>query len=571
MYKRVVLTAAAMVACIVAGPPARATLTSQSIGDAYCLTSSGQIVRIPAGSSTASVEATIPNFSGEWLDFDPGSGEFVAGPDTSAIRNYVRLPMNLSSTGTDIPNTDALGGHGGAVDRFSGYPAQPADLLVADSNPFSPPSQIGVFRIKPNGTSSIAVSVGSTVVPADPAYPVSAAYPAGAPAYPAGSYLEPEDVEQDWSNGDIYVACSHTATRPGAILRFNKDGVLLDHYNMPPGIEPHCMVFDNRDAIPTFELIVATPSSPRKIYAIDIDAPAGPNRLVPLRDAPDGQDCTDLAISPSGKLIYPALTNGNVYQINLTAPYASSVLANVPGVFSVAFVSRNELASQDTGLTVGQFTPMAGPTGKPGVQVKVTDPEFSSGIVQIEVMGTNLVVYDKGVPKSLPYYFHIDERRELTQFTFIAEKINASAGASVQVVAHDVKGLCGDPIIATHPTDTGPPRVTHMDCDELEEYSPNATYRRIQITNGYLDDGVSKFTIDTSLGSISVSGDDKTPSGQTIDLRNALDKKGQLNGSAKIALQGITTILIPLVDWIEVQSNASASKPKDATIYLYID
>src|SRR5262249_55229345 len=156
-----------------------------------------------------------------------------------------------------------------------------------------------------------------------------------------------------------------------------------------------------------------------------------------------------------GKLIYPSLTSGVLYQIDLTPPYAFSALATVPGVRSVAFVSRNKLAPQDNALAVAQFAPTAGPTGKPGGQVKVTDAEFSSGLVQIQVTGTNLVVYDKGVAKSLPYCFRFDERREVTQFTFVAEKINTSAGANIQVIAHDVAGLCGDPIIGTHTTDTG--------------------------------------------------------------------------------------------------------------------
>jgi len=556
MSKRIVVTAAALLAIAATATPVRATVTNPNINDVYCLTNSGQIYRIPSGGSP-NLEFTLSSFHGEWFDFDAGSGEFIAGPDTSATRNYVRLPQNLSSTGVDIPNTGTIGGNGGAIDRFAGYGGQPSDLLVADSNPYNPPSQIGVLRIKPNGTSTVAVAVGSTVVPGDA-------------NHSAGSYLEPEDVEQNWANGDVYVSCTHTASLPGAVLRFNKDGVLLDHYDMPSGVDPHCLVFDNRDVMPTYELIVASPNN-KKIYAIDVDAAPGPGRIVLLRDSPNGNECDDLAISPSGKLIYPGLGDGKVYQIDLTAPYNFTSLGTVPGLRSVAFLSRNKLVSQDNGLTVGQFTPMAGPTGKSGVQVKVTDPEFSSGIVQIQVTGTNLVVYDKGVAKTLPYYFYFDERRELTQFTFITEKINTAAGASIQVVAHDARGLCGDPIICTHSTSTGPPRTTHMDCDELAEYSPDAKYRRVQITNGYEDGGVGKATLDTNLGSISLDGDDKTKDGTTIDLRYALDKKGKLSGSAKIAMHGTTTLLIPLVDWIEVQTNASASKPKDATLYLYID
>src|SRR5262245_40292479 len=110
MSNRIILTAVALLACVAAGPPARATVTSANIGDVYCLTNSGQIYRIPNGSSTPNLELTLPvvngdYFHGEWLDFDPGSGEFIAGGNTSVARNYVRLPQDLSSAGVDIPNT----------------------------------------------------------------------------------------------------------------------------------------------------------------------------------------------------------------------------------------------------------------------------------------------------------------------------------------------------------------------------------------------------------------------------------------------------------------------------------
>jgi hypothetical protein len=337
-------------------------------------------------------------------------------------------------------------------------------------------------------------------------------------------------VEQDWSNGDIYVSCTHSATLPGAVLRFNKYGVLLDHFDMPAGVDPDCLVFDNRDVMPNYELIVASPSN-KKIYAIDIDLPPGSNRVVFLRNSPNNNECDDLAISPSGKLIYPGLTDGKVYQVELTAPYNYTTLATVPGLRSVAFVSRNKLAQLDSGLTVGQFTPMAGPTGKPAVQVKVTDPEFSSGIVQIHVTGSNLVVYDKGVAKSLPYYFYFDERREVTTFTFIAEKINASAGAGIQVEAHDTRGLCGDPPAELLVSNKGNSAPFDVDLSEVPPVRTDA--RVVTIYNN----GIDKITLEIDGEVYKLNGDKKMASGQTLDVRGN-------KSTIKISQDGMTTLLI---------------------------
>jgi hypothetical protein len=522
MYKRVVLTAAAMLACAAAGPPARATVTNPNVNDVYAIAGNGKIYRIPNGSYTANLEATVPNMSAIWLDFDPGSGEWIAGPDTSAVRNYQRLPQNLSSTGSEIPNTDSIGGNGGAVDRFGGSPNQASDLLVADSNPFMPPDKIGVYRIKPDGTATIAAAVGLT------------------------GYLEPVNVEQDWATGDIYVACRHTASLPGSVLRFNKNGGLLDHFDLPSGIDPDCIVFDNRDAMPNYELIVGSPSGAHPIYAVDIDLPLGSNRVIFLRNAPDNQECADLSISPSGKLIYPGSGNGNVYQINLTSPYASSLLANVPGVKSVAFVSRNKLSSQDHGLTVGQFSTTTGPAGKPGVQVKVSDPEFSSGIVDITVTGANLVVYDRDGPHSLPYTFasntpahSLDARREITQFTFVAEKINAAAGANIQVSAHDAAGLLGDPPAELVVSNKGNPAPLSVDLASVPPVRTDA--RVVTISNS----GIDKITLDIGGESYKLNGDKKMDSGQTV---NVIGK----NGVIKIALDGTTTLLVKMGDTLTV-------------------
>src|SRR5690348_67924 len=109
MSKRMVVAAAALLALAATATPVRATVTNPNINDVYCPTSSGQIYRVPNGGSP-NLELTISNFHGEWFDFDAGSGEFIAGPDTSDTRNYVRLPQNLSSAGVDIPNTDKIGG-----------------------------------------------------------------------------------------------------------------------------------------------------------------------------------------------------------------------------------------------------------------------------------------------------------------------------------------------------------------------------------------------------------------------------------------------------------------------------
>jgi hypothetical protein len=513
-------------------PPARATVNNANINDVYCLTGAGKIYRIPNGGFSANLELTIPNMSAEWVDFDPGSGQFIAGPDNSAIRNYQRMPMNLSSVGTEIPNTGMIGGQGGAVDRVGGSPGQPSDLLLADSNPYSPPGQQGVFRVKPDGTATILAAVGTTVIPADA-------------NHPAGSYVASvsqqdviEDVEQNWANGDIYVSVSHVGSLPGAVLRFNKNGVLLDHFDMPGGFNPHCIVFDNRDVMSTYELIVATPESPRRIYAIDIDLPAGSARVVYLRDAPNGASCDDLAISPAGKLIYPGL-DSNVYQINLTSPYAASILANVPGIRSVAFVSRNKLAPQDFGLTVGQLTMGIGPTGKTAALVKITDPEFSSGIILVQVIGYNLVVYDKGVPKSLPYSFSIDERREVTQFSFVAEKINNYYGANIQVTAIDTRGNVGDPPAELMVSNKGNPEPLTMD---LKDVPPiNAGNRVVEIANS----GIDKITLEIGGEEYKLNGDAKMAGGQTLNIAG---KKNTI----KISLNGTTTLLVKQGDSLKV-------------------
>jgi hypothetical protein len=253
--------------------------------------------------------------------------------------------------------------------------------------------------------------------------------------------------------------------------------------------------------------------------------------VVFLRDSPNSNQCDDLAISPSGKLIYPGVTDGKVYQIDLTAPYNATPLATVPGLRSIAFVTRNKLAEQDTGLTVGQFTPMTGPTGKPGVKVKVTDPEFSSGIVQIKVTGANLVVYDNGVAKALPYYFHFDERRELTSFTFITEKIYAGSGANIQVEAHDAKGLCGDPPAELLVSNKGTPAPFDVDLTEVPPVRTDA--RVVTIYNN----GIDKITLTIDGEEYKLNGDKKMASDQTLDVRGN-------KGTIKICQNGTTTLLI---------------------------
>jgi hypothetical protein len=230
-------------------------------------------------------------------------------------------------------------------------------------------------------------------------------------------------------------------------------------------------------------------------------------------------------------LIYPGLTDGKVYQVDLTAPYNFTTLATVAGLHGIAFVTRNKLASQDVGLTVGQFTPATGPTGKPGVRVKVTDPEFSSGIVQIKVWGTNLVVYDNGVAKSLPYYFYFDERRELTQFTFVSEKINAYSGAGIQVEARDARGLIGDPPAELMVSTKGNPSPLDVDLSEVPAI--NSAYRVVTIYN----DGIDKITLAIGGEEYKLNGDKKMGAGQTVDARGK-------NSTLKISLTGATTLLV---------------------------
>src|SRR4051794_23310205 len=77
MSKRIVVTAAALLAIAATATPVRATVTNPNINDVYCLTISGQIYRIPNGGSP-NLEFTLSNFHGEWFDFDAGSGEFIA-------------------------------------------------------------------------------------------------------------------------------------------------------------------------------------------------------------------------------------------------------------------------------------------------------------------------------------------------------------------------------------------------------------------------------------------------------------------------------------------------------------
>src|SRR5205823_560239 len=130
---------------------------------------------------------------------------------------------------------------------------------------------------------------------------------------------------------------------------------------------------------------------------------------------------------------------------------AATLVASVPKALAIAMVARSCFTQLDFLGALGNFASTTGPNGRPAVQVTVTDPEFSSGLDHIYVSGSNLAIHGM----NLPCTFQFDRRQEITQYTFVAEKINASSGASLTVQGVDCAGIIGDPPINLLLTDKG--------------------------------------------------------------------------------------------------------------------